>query len=158
MGKTLSLKLNDKEKKKVDQYLKKEGITPSKLFRKALWQYINGVNREVNLSQQEKKQGKVDYVDQKVNHNLQEKDNKKVNLSPKKVNLSQQKEHSQEVNQVNPGIQVIENYELIEYLKRDHEWLQDRIKHFENTQDTILAKLDIKPVDKDKPSVSWVRM
>ena len=46
----------------------------------------------------------------------------------------------------------------MEYLKRDHEWLQDRIKHFENTQDVILAKLDVKQVDKGKPLMSWVRM
>jgi len=31
------------------------------------------------------------------------------------------------VDQVNHKIQVIENYELMEYLKRDHEWLKDRI-------------------------------
>jgi len=68
------------------------------------------------------------------------------------------KKNSQKVNQVNPSIQFIENYELIEYLKRDHEWLQERIKHFEHTQDVILAKLDIKTMNKDKPSVSWARM
>lgn len=54
-------------------------------------------------------------------------------------------QHKKHDKTVNPKIQVIENYELLEYLKRDHEWLQDRIKHFENTQDVILAKLDIKP-------------
>jgi len=69
-----------------------------------------------------------------------------------------QKKNSQKVNHINPSVQIIENYELLQYLKRDHEWLQDRIKHFENTQDTILAKLDIKQGDKDKSSVSWVRM
>ena len=69
-----------------------------------------------------------------------------------------QKKNSQKVNHINPNVQIIENYELLQYLKRDHEWLQDRIKHFENTQDTILAKLDIKQGDKDKSSVSWVRM
>ena len=65
--------------------------------------------------------------------------------------------HSQKVSQINPSVQIIENYELLQYLKRDHEWLHDRIEHFEHTQDTILAKLDIKPV-KDKSLVSWVRM
>ena len=86
-----------------------------------------------------------------VNTPYKESVNTKRNTTVNTVN------HSQKVNQVNPSVQIIENYELLEYLKRDHEWLQDRIKHFENTQDVILAKLDIQPV-KDKPSVSWVRM
>jgi len=74
---------------------------------------------------------------QKENHNLQEKDNKKVNLS-------QQKEHSQKVNQVTPNVQIIENYELIEYLKHDNEWLKGRVEHFEHVQDKIFTRLDIK--------------
>lgn len=60
MGKTLSLKLNDKELKKVNLFLKEKDITPSELLRKALWSYVNEVNQKVNLC-------------------LQEKDNKKVN-------------------------------------------------------------------------------
>lgn len=66
-------------------------------------------------------------------------------------------QHDKHDKTVNPQIQIIENYELLQYLKRDHEWLQNRIKHFENTQDVILAKLDVKQVDKDKHSL-WVRM
>ena len=68
-----------------------------------------------------------------------------------------QLQHDKHDKTVNPQIQIIENYELLQYLKRDHEWLQNRIKHFENTQDVILAKLDVKQVDKDKHSL-WVRM
>lgn len=49
MGKTYSLKLNDKEIKRVDHLLKKKNLTPSKLLRKALWQYIDEVNQKVNL-------------------------------------------------------------------------------------------------------------
>ena len=143
MGKTLSLKMNDKGLKKINLFLNEKDMTPSELLRKALWGYVNEVNQKVNLSQQEN-------YNQKVNLNEE-----KVNLDDKKVNLSQQKEHNQKVN---PQIQIIENFELMEYLKRDHEWLQDRIKHFENTQDIILAKIDTKQIDKEKTSVSWVRM
>ena len=129
MGITLSLKLTDTDKRKVDQFLQKQGLTPSELLRKALWRYINEVNHEVNLNQQEKDNQKVNLVDQKVNH---------------------------EVNQVNHKIQITENYELMEYLKRDHEWLHDRIEHFEKTQNKILEKIDIKT--KKEPALSWVRM
>lgn len=51
MGKTLLLKLNDKEIKVVDRFIKKLGITPSEMLRKAVWRYIdevNQVNHEVN--------------------------------------------------------------------------------------------------------------
>jgi len=61
-----------------------------------------------------------------------------------------------EVNQVHHKVQVAENYELMEYLKRDNEWLKDRIEHFENTQDKIFTKIDVKP--KKETSMSWVRM
>ena len=83
----------------------------------------------------------INQVNQAVNHDYKEKHDKTVNQA---VNHSQQKEHSQKVNQVNPGIQVIENYELLQYLKRDNEWLKGRVEHFEHTQDKIFARLDIK--------------
>ena len=121
MGKTLSLKLNDKELRKVSMVFKENDMTPSELLRKALWTYVNEVN-QVN----------------------------------QKVNLSQQEKHDQEVNQkVNP-VQIVDNYELIEYLKRNEEWLKDRIEHFENTQDKIIGKTDT--TAKKKPLLSWVRM
>ena len=57
---------------------------------------------------------------------------------------------------VNHKLQLTENHEFIEYLKRDNEWLRDRIEHFENTQDKILTKVDTK-VKKEK-SISLYRM
>ena len=47
----------------------------------------------------------------------------------------------------------------MEYLKRDNEWLKDRIEHFEHTQDHILAKV-AKPDGKAKKetSISLYRM
>ena len=121
MGKTLSLKLNDKELRKVSMVFKENDMTPSELLRKALWTYVNEVN-QVN----------------------------------QKVNLSQQETEEKSVNQkVNP-VQIVDNYELIEYLKRNEEWLKDRIEHFENTQDKIIGKIDT--TAKKKPLLSWVRM
>ena len=144
MGKTLSLKLNDKELRKVSMVFKENDMTPSELLRKALWTYVNEVNQvnqKVNLSQQEKH-------DQEVNQ--------KVNQVNQKVNLSQQETEEKSVNQkVNP-VQIVDNYELIEYLKRNEEWLKDRIEHFENTQDKIIGKIDT--TAKKKPLLSWVRM
>ena len=91
MGKTLSLKLNDEGEKKIDRFLEREGITPSELLRKALWQYINEVNPEVNLPQQKKNHKKVNQVNQKVNLKQQKKTGQEVN---------------HEVNQVNPQINI----------------------------------------------------
>ncbi len=62
-----------------------------------------------------------------------------------------------EVNQVHHKVQVTENHELIEYLKRDNEWLKDRIEHFEYAQDRIFAKVDAKPKS-EKTAISWVQM
>ncbi|MFW6120958.1 MAG: hypothetical protein ACOC80_08700 [Petrotogales bacterium] len=128
----------DKELKKADIFLKKEHLTPSKLLRKSLWRYINEVN-------------------QKVNPIRQEKESKKVNLSPKKVNLDQQEKQNQKVNQVNQKvnpIQIVENYEFLEFLKRNDEWLKQRIEHFEKTQDKIISKTD----NKEIREISWFRM
>ena len=137
MGITLSLKLTDTDKRKVDRFLQKQGLTPSELLRKALWRYIN----EVNLNQQEN-------------------ENQKVNLVDQKVNLSQQENAEEKVDhEVNHKIQISENYELMEYLKRDNEWLKDRIEHFEHNQDHILAKV-AKPDAKAKKEtpISLYRM
>jgi len=137
MTKVIGLKLPDKDKNLIKQ-IEDSGLSNSELLRKALKYYFEAVNQPVNQKQQERNTQKIN----KVNHTQQEKEEKTVN----------------QVNQlVNHKVQVTENYELMEYLKRDHEWLKDRIEHFENTQDLILAKLEIKPV-KDKSSVSWVRM
>jgi len=59
-----------------------------------------------------------------------------------------QKKNIQKINQVTPNVQVIENYELMEYLKHDNEWLKSRVEHFEHVQDKIFTRLDIK-VKKD---------
>ena len=115
MGKTLSLKLNDNEKKKIDRFLKKIEITPSELLRKALWQYVNEVNHEVNLLQQEKKHEKVNLVDQKVNLKQQEKMDRELN---------------HEVNQVNHSVQIVENYELLRHYKEEIDWLRNRVEYF----------------------------
>ena len=62
------------------------------------------------------------------------------------------------VNQpVSHDIQVTENYELLEYLKRDNEWLRDRVEHFERVQDNIFEKIDNKP-EKERHEISWFRM
>ena len=139
MNKVIGLKLTDKDKKLIKQ-IEDSGLSNSELIRKALDQYF----KPVNHFQQEKTNQKVKEVNHTVNQNLQEKQEKTVN----QVNQ-----------QVNHKIQISENYELMEYLKRDNEWLKDRIEHFEHTQDHILAKA-AKPDGKAKKetSISLYRM
>jgi len=139
MSKVIGLKLIEKDKELIKQ-IEASGLSNSELLRKALNHYFEAVNHTVNRDYKEKNTEEVNQVNQMVNH-------------------SQQEKHGKPVNQlVNHKIQVTENYELLQYLRRDHEWLQNRIEHFEHTQDTILAKIDTKHLDKDKSSVSWVRM
>ena len=141
MGKTYSLKLNDKEIKKVDKFLKKKHTTPSKLLRKALWLYIDEVNQKVNLDLKEEKQKNI----------------KKVN---KKVNLIHKEKIDQEVNQVNHTIQIVKNYELIRHYKEEIDWLRNRIEYFEGfckeLHKNSFSKLDIE--FKKKPLMSGIRM
>ena len=145
MGKTLSLKLNDNEKKKIDRFLKKIEITPSELLRKALWQYVNEVNHEVNLKQQEKKHEKVNLVDQKVNLKQQEKTDREVN---------------HEVNQVNHSVQIVENYELLRHYKEEIDWLRNRVEYFEgfckDLHEESFSNADTE--SKKKPLMTGIRM
>ncbi|MCK4332271.1 MAG: hypothetical protein KAV40_01690 [Thermoplasmatales archaeon] len=141
MGKTLSLKLNDKEKKKIDRFLKKIEITPSELLRKALWQYVNEVNHEVNLMQRE------------GNH-------EKVNLVDQKVNLKQQEKMGREVNQVNHSVQIVENYELLRHYKEEIDWLRNRVEYFEgfckDLHEESFSNADAE--SKKKPLMTGIRM
>ena len=145
MGKTLSLKLNDEGEKKIDRFLEREGITPSELLRKALWQYINEVNPEVNLSQQKKNHKKVNQVDQKVNLKQQKKTGQEVN---------------HEVNQVNHPVQIVENYELLRHYKEEIDWLRNRVEYFEgfckDLRQDMSSKIDIKA--KKETAISRFRM
>jgi hypothetical protein len=68
----------------------------------------------------------------------------------------QHEKQDKSVNPVNSNVQVMENYELMEYLKRDNEWLKDRIEHFEHNQDNIFAKADAKA--KKETTISLYRM
>ncbi|MFX0141318.1 MAG: hypothetical protein ACFFDN_47200 [Candidatus Hodarchaeota archaeon] len=141
MGKTLSLKLNESEIKKVNLVLKKRNTTPSKLLRNALWKFINEVNLEVNLKQQKKNNKKLKKVDQKVNLDLREKTLKKVN-------------------QVNHAVQIINNYELIRHYKEEIDWLRNRIEYFEGfckeLHEKSCSTLDTE--SKKKSLLSGVRM
>ena len=145
MGKTLSLKLNDEGEKKIDRFLEREGITPSELLRKALWQYINEVNPEVNLPQQKKNHKKVNQVDQKVNLKQQKKTGQEVNP---------------EVNQVNHPVQIVENYELLRHYKEEIDWLRNRVEYFEgfckDLRQDMSSKIDIKA--KKESAISRFRM
>ena len=145
MGKTLSLKLNDEGEKKIDRFLEREGITPSELLRKALWQYINEVNPEVNLPQQKKNHKKVNQVDQKVNLKQQKKTGQEVN---------------HEVNQVNHPVQIVENYELLRHYKEEIDWLRNRVEYFEgfckDLRQDMSSKIDIKA--KKETAISRFRM
>ena len=145
MGKTLSLKLNVNEKKKIDRFLKKIEITPSELLRKALWQYVNEVNHEVNLLQQEKKHEKINLVDQKVNLKQQEKMDREVN---------------HEVNPVNHSVQIVENYELLRHYKEEIDWLRNRVEYFEgfckDLHEESLSNADTE--SKKKPLMTGIRM
>ena len=88
---------------------------------------------------------------------------KSINSVNPPVNQIQQEKQEKTVNQVNQSvnhkIQISENYELMEYLKRDNEWLKERIEHFEHTQDHIFAKV-VKPDGKAKKEtlISLYRM
>lgn len=145
MGKTLSLKLNDEGEKKIDRFLEREGITPSELLRKALWQYINEVNPEVNLMQQKKNHKKVNQVEQKVNLKQQKKTGQEVN---------------HEVNQVNHPVQIVENYELLRHYKEEIDWLRNRVEYFEgfckDLRQDMSSKIDIKA--KKETTISRFRM
>lgn len=145
MGKTLSLKLNNEGEKKINLFLEREGITPSELLRKALWQYINEVNPEVNLHQQKKDYKKVNRIDQKVNLKQQKKTGQEVNL---------------EVNQVNHPVHIVENYELLRHYKEEIDWLRNRIEYFEgfckDLQQDMASKIDVKA--KKESTISRFRM
>lgn len=161
MGKTLSLKLNDNEKKKIDRFLKKIEITPSELLRKALWQYVNEVNHEVNLKQQEK-------MDRRVNHEVnllqQEEKHEKVNLVNQKVNLKQQEKMVREINhQVNPvnhSVQIVENYELLRHYKEEIDWLRNRVEYFEGFCKDLHeeSSSNVDAEIKKKPLMTGIRM
>jgi transcriptional regulator with PAS, ATPase and Fis domain len=139
MNKVIGLKLTDKDKKLIKQ-IEDSGLSNSELIRKALDQYfklVNSVNPPVNHEYQEKNNQKVNLVNHTVNQKLQEKKEKTVNRK----------------------IQISENYELMEYLKRDNEWLKDRIEHFEHTQDHILAKVEkLDAKAKKETAISLYRM
>jgi predicted DNA-binding protein len=145
MGKTLSLKLNDEGEKKIDRFLEREGITPSELLRKALWQYINEVNPEVNLQQQKKDHKKVNQIDQKVNLKQQKKTGQEVN---------------HEINQVNHPVHIVENYELLRHYKEEIDWLRNRVEYFEgfckDLRQDMSSKIDIKA--KKESAISRFRM
>jgi len=38
------------------------------------------------------------------------------------------------------SVQIVENYELLRHYKEEIDWLRDRVEHFEQNQDHILAK------------------
>jgi len=141
MGKTLSLKLNESEIKKVNLVLKKKKTTPSKLLRNALWKFINEVNLEVNLKQQKKNNKKLKKEGQKVNLDLKEKTLKKVN-------------------HVNHSVQIINNYELIRHYKEEIDWLRNRVEYLEGfckeLHEKSYSKLDTE--SKKKFLSSGVRM
>ena len=134
MGKTVSLKLNDQEMKKIDRFLREKKIKPSKLLRNALWQYVG----EVNLNFQEKKHKKIKKIDQKVNLNIQEEEMKKVNH----------------------GIQIVNNYELLRHYKEEIDWLRNRIEYFERFCTDLHTKSLSKNVSdhKNKSFISGIRM
>ena len=132
MNKVIGLKLTDKDKKLIKQ-IEDSGLSNSELIRKALNHYFKSVNQ----IQHEKYNQKVNLVNHTVNNNIQEIQEKTVNS-------------------VNHKIQISDNYELMEYLKRDNEWLKGRIEHFEHVQDHILAKADGKA--KKETAISLYRM
>jgi len=109
------------------------------------------------------KESKTDVIHKALDLYLQSSES--VNTAPKEnvntkrnttVNTSH-KESVNTVNHVNHEIQVTENYELLGYLKRDNEWLRDRVEHLEKTQDIIFEKIDNKP-EKERHELSWYRM
>jgi hypothetical protein len=136
MNKVIGLKLSEKDKELI-QMIDNSGLSHSELLRKALTQYfksVNQVNHQVNQNYKEKNKIKCEKVNHEVNHTQQEKCGNLVNQVNQKVNHNPQDK-----------IQYIENYELLEYLKRENQWLQDRIEHFEKTQDKLLSKIDREP-------------
>lgn len=142
MNKVIGLKLTEKDKQLIKD-IENSGLSNSELLRKALKNFFKSVNQNYK----EKNTKNIEKVNQLVNHFQHEKKEKTVN----QVNQS-----------VNPNLQYIENYELLQYLKQDREWLHDRIEHFEHTQDILLSKLDVEPENEDKDNIksksSWVRM
>ena len=164
MNKVIGLKLTDTDKELIKQ-IENSGLSNSELLRKALKHYFEMVNQSVNHKYKEKTLHEVNQVNQTVNHSQQE--NVKANDLQNRKNALQndlqndlhntQKKNIQKVNHVNPNIQIIENYEFMEYLKRDNEWLKGRIEHFEHIQDKIFAKIDMK-VKKETEKITRYRM
>lgn len=102
------------------------------------------------------KESKTDVIHKALEMYLQSQEN--VNTVDKESVNTKRNTTVNTVNQkITPHVKVVENYEFMEYLKRDNEWLKGLVEHFEHTQDGILAKIDTKPM-KEKPSVSWFRM
>jgi len=99
MGKTISLKLNSSEEELIHKMLIR-GISPSKLLRRALSNYLNPIDEKVYLFQQEENC----FFDEKVNR-LKEKE---VNPVNQKVNLLK----GGEVNRVNREVNLFKEKEV----------------------------------------------
>jgi len=124
--KLISFRIEDKLIDKIEQL--KEPKTD--IINNALKMYLESINKsEKNPKIQ------INTIDNKNTKDLDKQINNKNYLS---------------------NLQITQNYDIIEYLKRDHEWLKDRIEHFEHTQDIIIEKIKI--INKIEKQKTWFRM
>ena len=62
-----------------------------------------------------------------------------------------------DVGQVNPSVQIVENYELLRHYKEEIDWLRDRVEYFEGVcKDLQHARSDAKA--KKETAISFYRM
>jgi hypothetical protein len=150
MGKTISLKLSSSEEEIINNMLI-QGISPSKLLRSALSNYLDlineKVNQKVNLFQQEENS----FFDEKVNQKVNLFNRSEVNPVNQKVNRSKEKEVNLEVNQndffsenkeekkVNQKVNLVNQFEE-KYLNLYIEQLKDRVNQLEKESQELKDK------------------
>lgn len=150
MGKTISLKLTSSEEEIINKMLD-QGVSPSKLIRSALSNYLDliegKVNQKVNLFQQEENS----FFDEKVNQKVNLVNRSRVNLVNHEVNLPKENEVNLEVNQneifsenqeekkVNQKVNLVNQFES-KYLDLYIEQLQTRLNQLEKEDKDLKEK------------------
>ena len=88
-------------------------------------------------------------------HDQQE--NVKTNDLQNDLQLQHEKQ-GKSVNQVNPSVQIVENYDILRHYKEEIDWLRDRVEYFESACKDLQhdARSDAKA--KKETAISLYRM
>jgi hypothetical protein len=139
MGKTISLKLTSQEKNIIDS-MRNKGISPSHIFREALWKYFNEKEpeilekpyKEVNLENEFLKE--KEKIDDRNVYNMVNPHTQKVNLEN---NFLQEKEVYHEVNRDN---QVHDSF-LDQYVYQLHRQIQQLNRELQDWKTQYAAEI-----------------